>query len=168
MLTAESVEGFVICLHCGVQFIPSRKGMKYCSPRCGNNYRTLKHYHEKKKHTEKHKERERQRSKKRWKNPEHRKYMLNYGRQHRELHRALYRSKDAKRRARELSATPSWADMELIKDVYIEANYFGYEVDHIIPLQSKLVCGLHVWENLQILPMSENRSKGNKYAILDC
>ncbi len=59
-------------------------------------------------------------------------------------------------------ATPPWADMQAILDVYMEAAYFGMEVDHIVPIRSKLVCGLHTWENLQLLTRLENTKKGNR------
>jgi len=59
-------------------------------------------------------------------------------------------------------ATPPWADQQAILDVYLEAEYFGMEVDHIVPIRSKLVCGLHTWENLQLLPKLENITKGNR------
>ena len=55
-------------------------------------------------------------------------------------------------------ATPTWADLDLINDVY-----FGYRVDHIIPSRGKVVCGLHVWDNLQIIPAQENLNKGNSF-----
>ena len=45
------------------------------------------------------------------------------------------------RRRRLREATPPWADLEEIKNVYLEAQYFGMHVDHIIPLQGKNVCG---------------------------
>jgi 5-methylcytosine-specific restriction endonuclease McrA len=41
----------------------------------------------------------------------------------------------------------------------------GMVVDHIIPLQSKLVSGLHVLWNLQYLTPLQNLCKGNKYGI---
>lgn len=59
-------------------------------------------------------------------------------------------------------ATPPWADQQAILDVYLEAEYFGMEVDHIVPIRSKLVCGLHTWENLQLLTKLENITKGNR------
>lgn len=37
-----------------------------------------------------------------------------------------------------------------------------WQVDHMIPLQNKNVCGLHVWNNIQCLPQSLNSSKQNK------
>lgn len=58
-------------------------------------------------------------------------------------------------------ATPKWADLTAIAAFYA-ARPPGHEVDHIIPLRGKHVCGLHVLENLQYLPVRENRSKFNR------
>jgi len=67
------------------------------------------------------------------------------------------------RNAAKCSATPFWAEFDLIEKVYGKANEFGMHVDHIVPLQSELVCGLHVWANLQLLAPFDNISKGNRY-----
>lgn len=36
-------------------------------------------------------------------------------------------------------------------------------VDHIVPLRSPLVCGLHCEANLTVIPPLENQSKGNRH-----
>lgn len=75
----------------------------------------------------------------------------------------------AKRRATKKNATPFWADLEAIRQIYLECQKVSeetgikHEVDHIIPLQGKNVSGLHVHYNLQILPAEQNRQKSNKY-----
>lgn len=75
----------------------------------------------------------------------------------------------AKRRAFVLLATPAWANQQAIRRIYAEADFLSkatgikYEVDHIIPLQGKNVCGLHVPNNLQVINMVANRQKAVKY-----
>ena len=75
----------------------------------------------------------------------------------------------AKRRAMKLERTPPWVDHEEIKELYTEAKEKEEEigevhhVDHIVPLQSDLVCGLHVADNLRVIPATENLSKHNKH-----
>ena len=75
---------------------------------------------------------------------------------------------------RKKNRIPKWVDkdhMWLIKEVYelaqIRTKQFGFpwHVDHIIPLQGELVSGLHVIENLQVIPGVENIKKKNKYEI---
>jgi hypothetical protein len=68
----------------------------------------------------------------------------------------------AARKKRVKEATPKWADLKAI-EVFYKACPPGYHVDHIIPLFGKIVCGLHVINNLQYLPAHVNLSKGNKY-----
>ena len=66
------------------------------------------------------------------------------------------------KRARRLQATPAWSDEKSVRKFYKECPS-GHDVDHIVPLTSSLVCGLH-WEgNLQYLPKAINQSKKNRY-----
>ncbi len=74
-----------------------------------------------------------------------------------------------KRRANKLQATPSWYEYHQISLLYSKAQEWSgilgcsLHVDHIIPLQSKTVCGLHCFANMQLLDKSINGAKGNNY-----
>ena len=80
------------------------------------------------------------------------------------------RAQTASRRALKKQAQPLWVDPRKIAEVYKQAlrvsNMIGmeYHVDHIVPLQSDTVCGLHVPWNLQIIPAWQNLQKQNKYS----
>ena len=80
----------------------------------------------------------------------------------------------AKYRASKRNKTPIWVDKEhlwLIKQAYelaiLRTKQFGFiwHVDHIIPLNGVNVSGLHVIENIQVIPAAENLLKNNKYEI---
>lgn len=72
-------------------------------------------------------------------------------------------------RVRRLHATPKWADDALMLEFYVEAQMrkqatgIEHAVDHIVPLQSPLVCGLHCQDNLQVITGVENSRKGNRF-----
>lgn len=74
----------------------------------------------------------------------------------------------SKRRGFKKRATPQWANLNKIKEIYLSCPE-GMHVDHIIPLKGinefkeHVVCGLHVEFNLQYLSAEENLLKGNKY-----
>ena len=88
----------------------------------------------------------------------------NYFKKYRLNNRYLINSIIAKRRAAKLKATPKFANLNKIKEIYKNCPK-GYHVDHIIPLQGNNVCGLHVEWNLQYLTPSANLSKSNKLII---
>lgn len=75
----------------------------------------------------------------------------------------------ARRKARKLQATPAWANEFFIQEAYALAKLREkvcggkWHVDHIVPLRSKLVCGLHVEHNLRVIPAVENLRKQNHY-----
>lgn len=74
----------------------------------------------------------------------------------------------ARRRSQKLRATVAWGDSFAIAEVYhlaeLRKRICGgqWNVDHIVPLQSKLVCGLHCEFNLRVIPRRENISKSNR------
>jgi hypothetical protein len=89
-------------------------------------------------------------------------------RQWHKKNRVWWRVYRSRRKALKLNATPAWADPDAIRARYAEGarltNETGikHHVDHIVPLQSKLVCGLHCEANLQVLTETDNCSKNNR------
>ena len=81
--------------------------------------------------------------------------------------RAYYASLETGRRTASKLASPAWRDASRIRAIYKEAERRraageNVHVDHIVPLRSKLVCGLHVEANLTIIPARDNVAKGNR------
>jgi len=88
--------------------------------------------------------------------------------------RAAFTARANRRRASLLAATPVWLtdeDSRNIQAVYMMSERLAkcvgipHEVDHIVPLKSELVCGLHVPWNLAAIPKTLNRSKGNRLKV---
>jgi hypothetical protein len=74
----------------------------------------------------------------------------------------------ANRKKHVKKATPFWADLQRIslkhKERVAMTKLTGleYHVDHRIPLQGENVCGLHIADNLRVIPARDNLAKSNK------
>lgn len=89
----------------------------------------------------------------------------------RQMNKDVVQQYNVKRRVQLGVAMPVWANIDAIAAFYRESTRLSKEtgimhhVDHIIPLENDLVCGLHVEHNLQILTQVENNFKRNKFEI---
>ena len=79
-----------------------------------------------------------------------------------QTHQAESKARNIKYKLNKYLATPKWADMVKMNIIYANREE-GEHVDHIIPLQGDIVCGLHWEHNLQYLTSEQNISKGNKF-----
>lgn len=75
----------------------------------------------------------------------------------------------ANRRYQDRCCTPRWYDkneMKLLWDEKLELEKrtgISYNLDHILPIMNKNICGLNIPENIQIIPAYENRIKSNSF-----
>jgi len=83
----------------------------------------------------------------------------------------IVRADTSVRKRRHREATPKWlteAQKLSMRQLYIQARKLTeltsvrYVVDHIVPLRSHEVCGLHVPWNLRVITQEENLKKSNK------
>jgi hypothetical protein len=94
-----------------------------------------------------------------------------YKRAHKERNPDYYKALTSVRKRRHRNATPKWLNAEqklAIRKLYLQAMELTrltgerYVVDHIVPLISDEVCGLHVPWNLRVITQDENLRKSNK------
>jgi hypothetical protein len=77
------------------------------------------------------------------------------------------KAREAQKRNAEYRWNPELHDL-VMEEAYLLAQLrkiatgVVHHVDHIVPLQGRMVCGLHVWNNVRVIPMLDNISKGNK------
>jgi 5-methylcytosine-specific restriction endonuclease McrA len=94
-----------------------------------------------------------------------------YKRKYKEANPELYKAFVSVRKRRHRAATPKWVTPEQklsMRQLYLQAIELTkltgerYVVDHIVPLISDEVCGLHVPWNLRVITQEENLKKSNK------
>lgn len=96
-------------------------------------------------------------------------YQKEYRKENRDRLRPTKTASGASYRAKKTNATPPWLtkeDRAKIRLIFKEREQLSqlhgkeYHVDHILPLNSKLICGLHVPWNLRVICKMENLYKG--------
>jgi len=94
-----------------------------------------------------------------------------YKRKYKDANPELYKALVSVRKRRHRAATPQWITAEhklAMRQLYLQAMELTkltgerYVVDHIVPLISDEVCGLHVPWNLRVITQDENLRKSNK------
>lgn len=151
-----------VCTHCGddKSFNDFHKGngtfglKTQCIKCCSRYYDPIKAREARRAHQQRNRE-------------EYRRRNSAYDREHKPQRAA----REAYRRAMKLNATPSWLTQQHKKDMellYVERDKLRsekgimYHVDHVVPLISEVVCGLHVPWNLQVIPAIDNMKKSNR------
>ena len=163
---------------CGCVFTPKREWQKYCSETCSYRARYIRKAESIKERSRQYYHRTVTEKSRELKRDYHRRYSEKNRLALREVGKVFYRNnkaaafqRSAERRARKMNASPEW-DVEFTKfvtkeayrlaNLRLKATGIQWHLDHQVPLQGDLVCGLHVWNNLALLTARENLMKHNK------
>lgn len=99
-----------------------------------------------------------------------------YSRDWSKKNKILRRISQTNRKKKILLATPNWfgeLDLFVLSEAYLLADLrykltgIDWQVDHMVPINAKNVCGLHVWNNFQVIPAYLNNSKKNKLIFIN-
>lgn len=156
-----------ICAHCMATYLPkiNHPRYKYCSFACKEAG---------KRSTEEYKEKHREQSNRYNKVNQDKVRQKHLARYY--TNKEYFFAKNVERRAKKNLAHPGWEEelTTLVLDEAVSlraarksATGIDWHLDHIIPLRGTDVCGLHVWNNFQVIPALENLRKGNKNSIHD-
>ena len=150
------------CEHCEVEFIDDESKLerrRFCSVKCMNDSAETIARKVEQSSGEKNGN---------WKGGIGLKVTSNTGKIYTRMPSHMENEKNVRRKRVKLGATPAWADLKKIRDIYricrkvSEFTGIVHHVDHVVPLTSSQVCGLHCEANLQILPGEENLKKHNR------
>lgn len=99
-----------------------------------------------------------------------------YSREWAKNNKLLRKINHVNRKKKIIQATPSWfaeLDQFVLSEAYLLADLrykltgIDWQVDHMVPINAKNVCGLHVWNNFQVIPAYLNNSKKNKLIFIN-
>lgn len=102
----------------------------------------------------------------------HRDVMLERSNAYRAANKDFYRAQCHERRAKIKNRIPAWCgkpELKVIRAMHKEAKRLEvltgivFHVDHIIPIAGRLVSGLHVPGNMQIITKHQNLAKLNQF-----
>lgn len=154
---SKSLENFSIC-------IKSKSGLQFKCNSCASKY----HNKNKDQINERHRKRYQETKDKiientaKWAKT-NKELMRQYSKKWRNNNKDKVNANKAERRAKKKTASPIWADRQKILLIYQKARQYNFHVDHIVPISSDQVCGLHCEDNLQLLSSELNLLKGNRY-----
>lgn len=89
---------------------------------------------------------------------------------------AKYRGYQNTREARKKNAVPKWfGELDQLAldeaadliDKRRTATGIDWQIDHMLPMLARTVCGLHVGNNLQVIPRTLNAQKNNKLILTE-